>query len=100
MKNSLRILAAAFAALLPACGDGGGGGSGGTSGGGTTNPAFPVTMTQPKGGQTFTAPATISVSAVATDPGSVAKVEFALTEQMGSAPNTWSTGRVVATLTQ
>jgi len=65
-----RILAAALAALLPACGGDHG------SGGGSVNPAFPVTMTEPSAGQTFTAPATISMSAVAADPGSVATVEF------------------------
>src|SRR5262249_23925096 len=69
------ILAAAIAALLPACG-GGGHGSGGTSGSGTGNPAFPVTMTKPSAGQIFTAAATISLSAVVTDPANVAKVEF------------------------
>src|SRR6185369_2323960 len=51
--RNLRVLAATLAALLPACGGGGGDGSGGTSGGGTTNPAFPVTMTEPSRGQTF-----------------------------------------------
>jgi hypothetical protein len=45
-----RILGAALAALLPACGEGGRG-PGAESGGGTVNPAFPVTMTDPSAGQ-------------------------------------------------
>ena len=97
--RNFRILGAVLAALLPACG-GGGHGSGGTSGGETSNPAFPVTMTDPKGGQTFTAPATISLSAVAVDPASIAKVEFAEVIGPASAPNTWSRGTVMTTSTQ
>jgi photosystem II stability/assembly factor-like uncharacterized protein len=94
-----RILAAALAALLPACG-GGGNGSGGTSAGGSGNPAFPVTMTEPTGGQTFTAPATITLSAGAVDPASVATLEFVVGVSPGQDPNTWVGGNVVATLTQ
>jgi len=96
--RNFRILGAVLAALLPACGGGGGGGGG--SGGGTANPAFPVTMTEPKGGQPFTAPATISLSAVAVDPASVATVEFAEVIGPASAPNTWSSGTVITTSTQ
>jgi len=92
-----RILWAALVALLPACG--GGHGSGGSSppgtGGGTGNPAFPVTMTEPSGGQTFTAPATISLSAVTNDPASVSKVEFLQGGHLGLVD-----GSVVTTFAQ
>jgi photosystem II stability/assembly factor-like uncharacterized protein len=88
----LRILVAVIAALLPACGGNGSGGSG--------NPAFPVTMTAPTGGQTFTAPATISISASAADPSSVRKLEFVEGAAFGQAPNTWNGGTIVATSTQ
>jgi photosystem II stability/assembly factor-like uncharacterized protein len=103
MKNRIfRILAAAVVALLPACG--GGNGSGGSSapatGGGAGNPAFPVTMTEPSAGQTFTAPATISLSAVVADPASVAKVMFVEGAVPGPDPSTWVGGNFVAMSTQ
>ena len=60
MSRGLRILGAAMAALVPACGGGHGSGT----------PAFTVTLTEPSAGRTFTAPATIPLRAVA--PGSVA----------------------------
>lgn len=44
--------------------------------GGGTNPAPTVSLTAPAAGSTYTAPATVSITANASDNGSVAKVEF------------------------